>query len=124
MQTLRPTRPGTPGPCPRMPARQAGAATASAHRACAELDRWLADGNTAARTPPGSPASLAGGGERQTAARWRVKVFGGGMRRVCVAWRIAGLLMVAALALAGLAPSVSRAAPTADAASTTISIDT
>src|SRR5215211_7922244 len=46
------------------------------------------------------------------------------MRRVSVAWRIAGVLMVAALALAGLAPKMTLAAPTADATSTTIAIDT
>jgi hypothetical protein len=46
------------------------------------------------------------------------------MRRVSVASRIAGLLMVAALALTGFTPNVTFAAPTADAGSTTISIDT
>ena len=46
------------------------------------------------------------------------------MRRCSLAWRIPGFVLVAALALAALHPTAALAAPTADAASTTISIDT
>jgi hypothetical protein len=46
------------------------------------------------------------------------------MRRCSLAWRIPGLALVAALALAALHPTAALATPTADATSTTISIDT
>jgi hypothetical protein len=45
------------------------------------------------------------------------------MRRASLAWRIPGLLLVAALALAGLRPPAALAAPQADAGSTVITID-